>query len=254
MPGGRALYTAVTGRATNSYRQVRFRKYIGPRIEVVSCVSMTDFGGQIAYWEGPGSTKTFTHPLNLDWLADVRRAAPIVDYGCGYGRIMAELSDHGFSDVSGVDVSPALISRGRKMRPDLCFSVLDSPPTLPYASATRDVVLLFAVLTCVPDDEAQRALITELHRVLASGGLLYLSDVILQDDERNRNRYSAHARQFSSPYGVFATEDGAVCRHNDIGGLRALLSGFYAVDERTIEVATMNGHRARGVQLLTRKR
>ncbi|MDH6133278.1 SAM-dependent methyltransferase [Kitasatospora sp. MAA4] len=215
---------------------------------------MRDRGSQIAYWDSVGATKTFTHPVNLSWLAGVGRNARVLDYGCGYGRVMAELGEHGFSDVSGVDLSPTLIERGRQLRPDLRLAVLESPPDLTYASASFDVVLLFAVLTCVPDDDAQRALVAELSRVLAPGGLLYVSDLVLQDDERNRNRYATHAQQFGTPYGVFATDDGAVCRHHDIAELRALLSDFDLVDERRIEVATMNGHQSRAVQLLGRKR
>ncbi|MFD8145355.1 class I SAM-dependent methyltransferase [Streptomyces sp. NPDC059708] len=215
---------------------------------------MIDLGSQIAYWDSVGATKTFTHPVNLSWLAGVGRSARVLDYGCGYGRVMAELSEHGFSDVSGVDLSPALIERGRQARPDLRFAVLESPPDLTYASASFDVVLLFAVLTCVPDGIAQRALVDELNRVLVPGGLLYVSDVVLQDDERNHSRYAAYAQQFGTPYGVFATDDGAVCRHHDIAELRALLSGFDLVDESRIEVATMNGHRSQAVQLLARKR
>lgn len=148
---------------------------------------------------------------------------------------------------------PALIERGRQLRPDLCFAVLESPPVLTHASGSFDAVLLFAVLTCVPDGSAQRALVDELNRVLAPGGLLYVSDMLLQDGERNRSRYAACTQQFGTPYGVFATDDGAVCRHHDIAELHALLSDFDLVDERRIEVATMNGHRSQAVQLLARK-
>lgn len=213
---------------------------------------MSDVGDQLEYWDGVGAAKTFTHPVDLDWLAGVSRDARVLDYGCGYGRLMAELSDAGFADVSGVDLSPALIARGRRLRPDLDFAVLESPPVLPCPPASYDVVLLFAVLTCVPDDDAQRALVAELKRVLAPGGLLYLSDYPLQDDERNRARYAAHAERFGTPYGVFTTGDGAVCRHHDMAGLRELLSGFEVERQRDFDVTTMNGHTSRGVQLLAR--
>ncbi|MEU0597443.1 hypothetical protein ABZ484_04125 [Streptomyces sp. NPDC006393] len=53
---------------------------------------------------------------------------------------------------------------------------------------------------------------------------------------------------------MFATDDGAVCRHHDIAEPRALLSDFDLVEERRIEVATMNGHLSQAVQLLARKR
>lgn len=215
---------------------------------------MRDLDRQIAYWDSVGATKTFTHPLNPGWLTGVGSNARILDYGCGYGRVMAELSGHGFSDVTGVDFSPALIERGRQLRPDLRFAVLESPPALTCASAGFDVVVLFAVLTCVPDDDAQRALVAELSRVLVPGGLLYVSDMLLQDDTRNHDRYTAHVRRFGTPYGVFGTDDGAVCRHHDAARLRDLLSDFDLEEENRIVVVTMNGHRSQAVQLLGRKR
>ncbi|WP_433443368.1 hypothetical protein [Nonomuraea sp. CA-141351] len=66
--------------------------------------------------------------------------------------------------VGATKASTALISRGRQLRPDLRFDALDSPPTLAHETANFDVVL-FAVLTCVPDDDAQRALIADLARI-----------------------------------------------------------------------------------------
>ncbi|MEV6104982.1 class I SAM-dependent methyltransferase [Streptomyces sp. NPDC051940] len=212
---------------------------------------MTDSGRQTGYWDGVGATKTFTHPLNPAWLAELDPDARILDYGCGYGRLTAELGDLGFTDVSGVDVSRPLIERGRALHPGLGLAVLESPPSMPGEASAFDAVLLFAVLTCVPDDADQRALIAELHRVLAPGGLLYVSDLLLQDDARNRARYAADP---GAVHGVFTTEDGARCRHHELAALRALLADFDLEGEDRVEVATMNGHRSRGVQLLARKR
>lgn len=217
---------------------------------------MTDLGDQKAYWDGVGATKTFTHPLDLGLLAGLGPDARILDYGCGYGRLMAELSEHGFRDVSGVDLSTALIERGRLASPELRFDVLESPPVVAGASAgSFDAVLLFAVLTCVPEEAAQQALVAELHRVLAPGGLLYVSDLLLQEDERNRLRYAAYAEMFGTQFGVFATDDGAVCRHHDLAYLHRMVGTFFEVlEERRIETATMNGNHSKGIQLLLRKR
>ncbi|MFE0459625.1 class I SAM-dependent methyltransferase [Kitasatospora sp. NPDC058965] len=209
---------------------------------------------QLAYWDGIGATKTFTHPLDRGWLTDLDPTARVLDYGCGYGRLMGELSGYGFTDLTGVDLSPALVERGRRLRPGLRFAVLEEPPHLPHPAASFEVVLLFAVLTCIPDAAAQRALVAELHRVLVPGGLLYVSDLLLQDDERNRARYADHAERFGAPYGVFTTSDGAVCRHHELAHLRTLLAGFELVHERPLDVGTMNGHRAQAVQLLARRR
>lgn len=207
---------------------------------------MQDPAGHLRYWDTAGATKTFTHPLHGPWLSRISRDARVLDYGCGYGRVTAELRDLGFPHVTGVDPAAALIARGRRSRPDLGLALLESPPALPHPAASFDVIMLFAVLTCVPDDDVQRALVAELGRVLAPAGLIYVSDLLLQPDERNQRRY---AQQPGLPHGVFRTDDGALCRHHDIAWLRTL---FDVIDERRLEVTTMNGNRSQAVQLLAR--
>ena len=71
------------------------------------------------------------------------------------------------------------------MYPHLDLQVLPASG-LPYADESFDAVLLFAVLTCIPTNEGQRKLLENLRRLIRPGGLLYISDLYLQDDERNR--------------------------------------------------------------------
>lgn len=205
------------------------------------------------YWETTGATKAFTHPIHASWLAEVDRTSRVLDYGCGYGRIMAELDDLGFAQITGADISSTLITRGRRGRPDLHFELMETPPRLNHPAGSFDVIMLFAMLTCVPDDQAQRELVAEIHRLLAPGGLLYLSDLTVQPDERSHRRYAAHAERSDTPYGVFTTDDGATCRHHEVEHLRNLLADFHLAGERQIEVSTMNGNRATAVQLLARR-
>jgi len=213
---------------------------------------VTDLDTQIAYWDGAATTKTFTHPLHVPWLDRISRHAEVLDYGCGYGRTLALLAHEGFGNLAGVDTSPAMIDRARALHPTMRFAVLDTPPALPSPTASVDVVILFAVLTCVPGDEAQRRLVGELCRVLKPGGTLYLSDLLLQQDERSRDRYARFAERYGS-YGLFETSDGAVCRHHTSDWLRALLADLTIADTRRITVTTMNGNQAAGIQILARK-
>lgn len=160
----------------------------------------------------------------------------------------------GFADIEGVDTSARLIDRARRSHPTLAFRVLPDPPALPYPDAGVDAVLLFAVLTCIPTDEGQRQLIAELTRVLRPGGLLYVSDLLLQTDERNRARYRQHAEEYGN-YGVFETGDGAVCRHHTADWLEnQLLDGFGIDTTRRITVETMNANTADALQILAVKR
>jgi SAM-dependent methyltransferase len=60
---------------------------------------------------------------------------------------------------------------------------------LPFCDRSFDAVVLFTVLTCIPFDEDQIALLAEIRRTLRPGGLLYISDLLLNSDERNIERY-----------------------------------------------------------------
>ncbi|GAA1955666.1 class I SAM-dependent methyltransferase [Catenulispora subtropica] len=204
------------------------------------------------YWNESGPSKTFGNPLELSWLEPLGSEAAVLDYGCGYGRLVGELRAAGFADVEGVDISAALIERARREHPGARFTVLAEPPRLDRDDASVDAVLLFAVLTCIPDDEAQRGVLDEIRRVLKPGGLLYLSDYCLQDDERNVARYREHETRFGV-HGVFETSDGAVCRHHEREWLRGLLSGFEVLRERDVPVTTMNGNPAVATQFLARR-
>ncbi|MEU6375213.1 class I SAM-dependent methyltransferase [Streptomyces sp. NPDC046909] len=136
---------------------------------------MSDLDSQIPYWDAAAAAKKFTHPLHPPWLDGISRHTAILDYGCGYGRSMEELEQHGFGNLTGVDASPEMINRARRLHPTLRFAALDAPPALPHPDASFDVALLFAVLTCIPGDEAQHRLIAELNRILKPGGILYES-------------------------------------------------------------------------------
>jgi len=197
--------------------------------------------------------KTFTHPLRLDLLAPlISGDARILEFGCGYGRLVRELTDAGYPQVIGVDIAPALIAKGRELHPDLDLRLLDTD-RLPFADGAFAACLLFAVLNCIPGDAGQRALIAELHRVLGPGGILYLSDYPLQRDQRNRDRYAQYQERYGR-YGVFETTDGGVMRHHDRAWLDTLLHDFELLQELPFEVRTMNGNPAAALQLLLRKR
>ena len=159
-------------------------------------------GSQISYWDRVAHEKLFSHPLRLDWLAKYsNQRARILDYGCGYGRTLAELSVAGFTSLVGVDFSEAMLARAHAEVPGPQL-IRNDGYRLPFKDDCFDVVTLFAVLTCIPDSNEQQTLVTEVERVLRKGGLLYVSDVLVNDDERNRERYARYAEAYGC-YGVF---------------------------------------------------
>ena len=68
---------------------------------------------QKEYWDQVAEVKTFTHPIDLELLSTfLNKQSRIVDFGCGYGRIVKQLVDCGFENVCGFDTSKELIARG----------------------------------------------------------------------------------------------------------------------------------------------
>jgi SAM-dependent methyltransferase len=207
---------------------------------------------QISYWNRVAHEKRFSHPLRLEWLERYsNQQARILDYGCGYGRTLAELSRAGFQNLAGVDFSEAMLARARAVapRPEL---VRNDGHSLPFKDDCFDAALLFAVLTCIPDGDKQRSLLAETERVLRPGGLLYLSDVLVNNDERNRERYERDAEKYKC-YGVFELPEGVVVRHHSREWIAELTGSFQQLEYETFTVTTMNGNASAAFQYLGRK-
>ena len=208
---------------------------------------MVDLDSQLEYWDTEGTRKAFAHPLNLgrvsQWLSADSR---ILDFGCGYGRSLGELFNAGYRNLIGFDFSPAMIAAARARFPEITFEELQSS-TIPLPNESVDGDLLFSVLTCVPTDDGQRAILAELRRVLRPGGLLYISDLWLQHDERNLSRYARDEAKYGT-YGVFDLPEGVTVRHHDPKWIETLTSDFNTVALDHIEVVTMNGNPAQAFQ------
>jgi len=109
-----------------------------------------------------------------------------------------------------------------------------------------------SVLTCIPSDDEQRRVIREIGRVLRPDGLLYISDLWLQKDERNVDRYRRYQAQYGM-YGIFELPEGVVLRHHTRQWIEQLTAQFALITVDEIVADTMNGHRAEAFQWFGRK-
>jgi SAM-dependent methyltransferase len=208
---------------------------------------------QIDYWNAVGPTKPFAHPVNIEKLEQwVRPTSRVLDYGCGYGRALGILQAHGYRDLIGVDPVPAMIAAARHNFPSISFDLLDDYRKVNVPDASVDCVFLFTVLTCVPTDEGQRAIISEITRVLRSKGVLYISDMWLQTDSRNVERYIEGEKKYGI-YGVFDLREGVTVRHHDRRWIETLTKDYELLELEEIPVKTMNGHPATAFQWYGRK-
>jgi SAM-dependent methyltransferase len=207
---------------------------------------------QIRYWDRVANEKCFAHPLRVDWLADYsNKQARILDYGCGYGRTLAELLEVGYQNLTGVDFSEQMLARAR-IAVTRAGLVRNDGHTLPFKNESFDAVLLFAVLTCIPDNSEQRQLIAEVRRVLRPHGLLYVSDLLINNDPRNRERYERDAEKFKC-YGVFELPEGVIVRHHRKEWIEELTLSFRQLEYDDLNVTTMNGNASAAFQYLGRK-
>lgn len=97
---------------------------------------------------------------------------PVADVGCGPGHVTAFLAGLGL-DIFGVDNSLALLNIARAAHPDLRFET-GQLASLPVDTGSLQAVISKHSLIHTPADLVSAAL-DEFARVLAPGGLLYLS-------------------------------------------------------------------------------
>lgn len=207
--------------------------------------SPQEYSRQIAYWNHAAETKDFTTSLRIaEFSKYVSKEHYIVDVGCGYGRILAELQHLGYSELIGFDPAEAMIRRGKKEHPSLKLRLM-SKETLDLPNECADAVLLMGVLTCIASDAVQDRLLDEIFRVLKPGGILYVNDFLMNRDQRNLTRYEKFKDLYGIP-GVFVLPEGAHLRHHSEDRIRELFDRFAQIEYHRLTFRTMNGHTSNG--------
>ena len=102
----------------------------------------------------------------------------LLDIGCGTGYSMVWLREHfKFDEVYGVDLSPhASVFWGTRELETVALATADK---LPFGEREFDLVTCFDVIYQLNDERASAA-ISEMHRVLRPGGLLYIREPAYQ--------------------------------------------------------------------------
>jgi SAM-dependent methyltransferase len=108
------------------------------------------------------------------------------DIGCGSGREVAWLNEHGFP-AKGFDASEGLLAEARRRYPKLDFARADLPELRGIAADAYDNILCETVIMHL--DRAQiAASVRRLLDITKLGGILYLSwRVTAGDDQRDKH-------------------------------------------------------------------
>jgi SAM-dependent methyltransferase len=144
-------------------------------------------------------------PLDRELLdrfaADLRAAGPVADVGCGPGHVTRYLSERGV-DVTGIDLSTAMVERARRLNPGLPFREGDMA-RLEVPDATWAAMVAFYSIIHIPR-EAVIGVLRELRRTLRPGGWLFLA-FHLGTETRHLDEWWGH--RVSVDFVFFETEE-----------------------------------------------
>lgn len=142
----------------------------------------------------------------------------ILDVGCGNGMYLSRLREaFPQAEVVGVDLSPSMLEP--LPEPTVAADARD----LPFATGSADAVLAMHMLYHVPD---LRAALDELERVLAPGGVLFVSTLASDD----RPEYAALWREATRQVLGVEQEDAqrAVLDHFSLETAQTMLTERFA--------------------------
>ena len=206
---------------------------------------------QTEYWNAVAEEKEFTTILNVSMFSKyVSKNSKILDVGCGYGRILNELYENGFNDLTGVDTAENMIKRGKREYPYLNL-IANPDGKIPFLDNSFDAVVLFGILTCIPDDELQQDFLKEVERVLKPQGIIYVNDFLLNKGFKNWYEYKK-AEKETGVYGAFKTHDGVTVRQHKESYISKLLSNFKKLEYKKSVIPTMNGGKSNSFEFIGR--
>lgn len=141
---------------------------------------------QLNEWEGRFLIST---------IKGLESTARILDAGCGFGRTMTLLSEQGFGNVFGADISVKMI---RKAKTDQIISsynyvMCDMRDSLPFQDNSFDAVLCLG--STIGNFTNRNGAIKEFNRILNENGILLLGvhNAELLEEKVATSYYNTHA-------------------------------------------------------------
>ena len=205
------------------------------------------------YWNTIGVNKNFEDPIYVNKISPfLSQSSQIIEYGCGYGRMMNLLKSKGYSNLIGYDFAQAMIERGKKENPDLDLRLLKQPGIIPQNDETVDAIILSTVLCCMIDSNEKKLLANEILRVLKKKGILYLTDFLLCEHPSYEEKYSRGAQEFGK-WGVYKTLENLVVCHYSSHEIMTFLCSFDIQWFEQFDFKTMNENPARTFHCIAQK-
>ncbi|MDP1880627.1 MAG: class I SAM-dependent methyltransferase [Parachlamydiaceae bacterium] len=199
----------------------------------------------LEYWNKIGSTKEFEDPLYLEKLSPyLTQESKIIEYGCGYGRMMQILLEHGYNNLTGYDFAQNMVKRGNQTHPHLEINLLNESGKIPVPNESVDAAIMLTVLCSMTDTSDQAKLLNEIWRILKPNGLIYISDFLICENERYNEMYLKGFQKFGK-WGTYLTSENLVVRHLSSQALFVLMKNFDIQWFEQFDFKTMNNNPAR---------
>lgn len=206
---------------------------------------------QSQFWSDIGSTKEFTDPFFVgEFSKFVPKNKLVIEYGCGYGRVLNILYINDFEELIGFDFAPKMIEKGAKAYPYLDLRLLEESCIVPLENESVDAVILSTVLTCIADSSDQIRLMSEINRITKKDGIIYLSDFLIS--ENYKARYDKFKDSFGE-YGIFKSSEGAIVRHHSRNWIESLLQNYQLLFYKEFGHVTMNNNPIKSFVTISKK-
>jgi len=204
-------------------------------------------------WDKLETNIKFTLEPNFSTLLNnLKPGDKVLDFGCGYGRHCNIFNENKIEYI-GYDNSTKLIERAKKENPNFADRFISDLSLIPNLEKF-DAVILIAVLTAIPDDCDQAESISIVKKLMKPDGLLFVSDFLLNQDQRNIDRYNDFTVRNIYPYGVFEGISGLYLRHHSLSWFDELFFEFEVIEKQELKVNTLQGNSSNGIEILLRKK
>ena len=205
------------------------------------------------FWNEIGFKKNFNDIFFTEELiSHLKKDDRIVEYGCGYGRILNILWDRGYRNLIGFDLSPKMLERGKEEHPKLDIRLMSESAKIDFPDNEADVAILSTVICSIYKFEEQAQVFDEMRRILKPGGFLYICDFQLTETDYYYEKYDKFAPKDSKEYGIYKSQDTLV-RHHSVPYLIERLTGFEVIWKVSIDTVNVNNHPVKAFHLIAKK-
>lgn len=176
-------------------------------------------------WNKVAYSRHYDDPFYLNELEKyIDEDSLIIEYGCGYGRLLNILYENNYKNIIGYDLSEEMIKRGSKEHPHLSLKVIEHAQTLQKDNSV-DCVILSTVICCIQNDFERKDIFDEIYRILKPNGVIYFTDFLITPTKYYLNKYENYSDIFEH-YGVFKNDENIIIRHSTKDEIKLLTHKF----------------------------